>query len=543
MSKHQTVTASGDGPAVTVMATAHTVTASVAARTIEGTVTFMERVSDDLRLKWAAGSLTPREPIKRVKLLVDHDTAQPVGYMTEYRAGAGNSLWAKFYVPEGAAGDAALADAAHGRRDGFSVGVTAVDCELDKDGVLVVTRGTIHEVSLCAVPAFQDAQVENVAAALAARAKEKDTMGDIQKESTAEGVAVAATTASKAPATPAGVATPAAASPEQAAPTVAAAAAPVLLAGGERQGPAPALDIKDRPLSLRQVAAKVAEAVATDNPSAVHAALADVTPSSDGGKGWLRDGWMGELWTAARTDRPWIEAFGPTEQLTSMKLKGWRWGVRPTVAKYSGNKTEVPTNSPTTVPYEATAGRWAGGWDIDRIFLDLGEAGFLESFWQAAMAEYKRESDLDIAAQIIAAATVGGAAASTLGAIKAGARALRSVGANAGVIKLGLGAFDQYSDLTQSEVPHWLANVVGGVNVAEESAVVGNLTIQAAPELDDLDVLVADRRAVTVREKTPIRVQAFDVARGGVDLGFYSYGGLVVNDPRAVQLYTVGAGE
>lgn len=531
MNKNKIVTA-GSTPPVTLTAVGHSLTASTATRTIEGTITLLETVSDDSRVIFSAGSLTPREPIKRVKLLVDHDMSQPVGYMTAYSQPAGNTLRATFYVPEGAAGDAALADAAAGRRDGFSVGVTLFEFKYNSDDVLVVTSGQIHEVSLCAVPAFQDAQVEYVAANLAARAKENNTM-----PKTPEEIAADALQAAQQSKTPPAVETSAPAA--QAA--VAAAAAPVLLSNGERQSPPPALQVADRALSLSQVAARVSAAVALDNPAAVLAALADVTPANDAGKGWLRDGWMGELWTAARTDRPWIDAFGPTKQLTSMKLKGWRWGERPAPAKYSGNKTEVPTNSPTTVPYEATAGRWAGGWDIDRIFLDLGEAGFLESFWTAAMAEYKQASNVDIGEQIIAAATASGTVSGTLAGIKAGARVLRGIGATAGVIRLGVDAFDEYADLTQAQVPHWLANVVGGVDIANESAQIGSLNIQSSPELGADEILVADKRAVEVHEKTPIKVQAYDVARAGVDLGFYSYGGLVVHDPRAIVKFTVGA--
>lgn len=512
---------------VSLTATAHSITASAEARTIEGVITILDAVSDDSRMIFQAGSLTPRDPIKRVKLLVDHDMAQPVGYMTEFSQPAGNSMRAKFYVPEGDAGDKALADAATGRRDGFSVGVSLYDFGWNDDGVIVVKSGQIHEVSLCAVPAFQDAQVEKVAATLAARTQGVKSMTEEEKAA-AEAAAAAAVTA--------------------AAETAAAAAAeappvgPVLTASGERQGPAPRLEISDRPLSLKMVAAKVSGAVATGDPAALMAALADVVPANDAGKGWLRDGWMGELWTASRTDRPWIDAFGPVQPLTSMKLKGWKWGTRPKPAKYAGNKAEVPTNSPTTVPAEFNAGRWAGGWDIDRIFLDLGEAGFLESFWAAAMAEYKRDSNTDIAAQVQAAATDKGAASSALGAIKAIARDLRNIGATASTIFLGNDVFDEYADLTQAEVPHWLANVVGGVDIANDTATVGPLTIKADPDMPADEALGLDKRAGAVHEKTPIKVQAYDIAKGGVDLGFYSYGALAVSDPRSVVKYTVTPG-
>src|SRR5690606_16303258 len=76
---------------------------------------------------------------------------------------------ATFHVPPNANGanperDQALADAANGVRDGFSVGVDITAHEFDDDGTLIVNAGHIREVSLCAVPALDDARVTSVAA-------------------------------------------------------------------------------------------------------------------------------------------------------------------------------------------------------------------------------------------------------------------------------------------------------------------------------------------------------------------------------------------
>lgn len=506
---------------IQLTAAAHLVTASTEGRTIDGVITVLDKLSDDRRVTFKAGSLTPREPIKRVKLLVDHDMAQPVGYMASFDQ-SGPQLKAGFYVPEGAAGDAALADAASGRRDGFSVGVSLYEYDFDDDGNLMVSSGQIHEVSLCAIPAFQDAQVENVAAMLAARKEPTMT----PEETAAPPVVESAAAPTPAPAAPAEPVVP----------------APARLSNGEGQGDARHFT-KDRGISLSQAAARVSTAVATGNPNAIHAALDDVIPANDVGKGWLRDSWLGEVWTAARTDRPWIDALGPVLPLTAYKVTGWQWDVQPEVAKWAGNKTEVPTNSPTTKKVEFTAERWAAAWDIDRIFMDLGEAGFLESFWRASMARYKLASDKNVGVQLLAGATDKGTSLTTLAAIKATARDLIAVGGTASTIFLGLDAFDEYADLTQAEVPHWLANVVGGVDIAKDTASVGSLTIKANADLAPDVVIGFDKNAADVYEKTPIRVQAMDVAKGGLDLGFFSYGMLGINDPRAVVKRTVGAGE
>ncbi len=145
-----------------------TPTVDTAARTITGLAVPFGPVGQTSagRLQFAAGSLTWSDP-KRVKLLVEHDQRQAVGYavaLTEQPDG----LHATFHVPEGAAGDQVLAEAANGLRDAFSVGVQLDDATAEKlrraNGAAVPGRGALRETSLVSVPAFDDARVGSVAA-------------------------------------------------------------------------------------------------------------------------------------------------------------------------------------------------------------------------------------------------------------------------------------------------------------------------------------------------------------------------------------------
>jgi phage head maturation protease len=119
-----------------------------------------------------AGAVSYADDVRRIKLLVGHDTDRPVGYATDLSDAPAPApgLRAVFYVPPGAAGDAALSDAAAGLRDGLSVG-------LDLDDVTIAAlmdwvpgdppvpgSGVLREISLCPVPAFDDARVDRVAA-------------------------------------------------------------------------------------------------------------------------------------------------------------------------------------------------------------------------------------------------------------------------------------------------------------------------------------------------------------------------------------------
>ena len=115
------------------------------ARTITGRIVAFGTKSNDNRLRIEAGALKPRTPLKRVKLLVDHDQSQPVGFMA-----ALDHDRATFTVPEGEAGDRALADANTGRRDGLSIGATINAARWSDDGeILIVSDAELYEVSLC----------------------------------------------------------------------------------------------------------------------------------------------------------------------------------------------------------------------------------------------------------------------------------------------------------------------------------------------------------------------------------------------------------
>ena len=102
----------------------------------------------------------------RVKLLEDHDTSAAIGFAKGLR-NVGNELRTRWKIGRGAAGDAALMSAEDGIKDGLSVGVDfdfETDVFVDDDGVMNIRHAVLREVSLTAVPAFDDARVTSVAA-------------------------------------------------------------------------------------------------------------------------------------------------------------------------------------------------------------------------------------------------------------------------------------------------------------------------------------------------------------------------------------------
>ena len=121
----------------------------------------------DAALMFAPSSLQTPADLTRLKLLRDHDPARAVGkaVAAEQRP---DGLWVRFSVARGAAGDEALALAGDGVLDGLSVGVDYGDDDFTDEATAArvrrVNRADVREVSLCAMPSFDDARVTRVAA-------------------------------------------------------------------------------------------------------------------------------------------------------------------------------------------------------------------------------------------------------------------------------------------------------------------------------------------------------------------------------------------
>jgi HK97 family phage prohead protease len=138
------------------------------ARTIEGVAMPYGKIGN--RARFERGSLQFGDPT-RVKLLRDHDYAKAVGYALELKD-TPSGFKVKFKLARGKEADEVLELAEDGVLDGLSVGVdfaesdTIVDPK-NKSGGYLVLRADLREVSLTAMPAFDDARVTRVAASLA----------------------------------------------------------------------------------------------------------------------------------------------------------------------------------------------------------------------------------------------------------------------------------------------------------------------------------------------------------------------------------------
>lgn len=139
----------------------------LAGRTIEGLALPYGKIGAKYgqKFRFAKGALSWSE-VGRVKLLREH--GQAIGRAVKLTDSAAG-LRVKFKVARGDAGDEALLLAEDGVLDGLSVGVDfdmAADTVPDPKarGVTLVRRADLREVSLTAMPAFDDARVTSVAA-------------------------------------------------------------------------------------------------------------------------------------------------------------------------------------------------------------------------------------------------------------------------------------------------------------------------------------------------------------------------------------------
>ena len=321
--------------------------------------------------------------------------------------------------------------------------------------------------------------------------------------------------------------------------TVADAVVPSNLNTGDEQTPAT--------LTASAVFAMQAEAAATGNRD-LFAALSDVKISGTGtvGTNVVVPQWVGELWSGAQFQRKLVPLLGHAD-LTSLKISGFRWTVKPQVAPYAGNKAAVPSNQPATQPYEVAAQRLAGAHDIDRAFRDFDVPGFWDSYWNAMTESYLRQSDAGVATALT---TAGAFTPIPRGTVPTGVSAAATAIVD-GVIAIGdeglpsfaLVAPDLYRDFILTRKDDSLAFLDTQLSVLTGGSI-GGFSVQASSAIPAGSVLVGSRNAATVYElpgAAPIRVEGLDVSKGGIDPSLHGYFATVINNPAALSLVAPGA--
>jgi hypothetical protein len=268
--------------------------------------------------------------------------------------------------------------------------------------------------------------------------------------------------------------------------------------------------------SLQDLYASQARVLSGRSKPHLEAALSDITSSANI---WTaQDDYAGLLWQGLQYVRRYVPLLMPGD-LPSYKGTGWRWVVKPTVGDYAGDKAAVPSNSPTTEATDWTAARLAGAHDLDRKFFDFGDQEFIESYYDAMREDYAIKSDAKARAFILANAVAEGAAGGTIW--HAAAVAAQSVfdatgGLTADYLLVNSGDVLDLLDVPASEAVNPEVLAMFGVDSDKFMPTVG---VAAGT------VVAGVRQAGRFRELSgsPIRVEAINVANGGVDGGVFGY--------------------
>jgi hypothetical protein len=267
------------------------------------------------------------------------------------------------------------------------------------------------------------------------------------------------------------------------------------------------------------------------------AALSDITPGAASVNDVMQvPQWLGEVWDGRIYQQRYVPLLDHKD-LTAMEIKGWKWVIKPEVGPYAGNKAAVPSNAPTTEPYVLTPTRIAGAHDIDRIFRDFNVEEFWSSYWAAMTESYARQTD-GVASTLL----LENAPYVAPGAVPAGVSKAASyiVDGALAIIDTALPTFaivskDLYRDLLLTRTEDVLAylNLALGL---EAGTVTSFSIVPGATGWPADTVVVGAKPAATVYELpgVPIRVEALNIANGGIDTGLFGYIAAGFNDENGL---------
>jgi len=246
---------------------------------------------------------------------------------------------------------------------------------------------------------------------------------------------------------------------------------------------------------------------------------------------------VGEIWTG----RDYFQRFAPLVShapLTAQKMTGWRWVSTPEVGDYAGNLAEVPTNEVKAEPFDFEAKRVASGHKIDRIHVDMPNPAFWDSFYRERANNYSRLMDSKVIAHLTDAAN------STAATVAAGVTDpwhKLIVGAQTAlefaVPDFAIVGADLYQQMALTTELDKLAFLNASLGLEEGQ--LANFRIVGAPISNTAlngKVIVGASASTTLYELagSPIRVEALDVAHGGVDAGLFGYYALETSDKRGI---------
>ncbi|MBO1770460.1 hypothetical protein [Agrococcus sp. TF02-05] len=498
------------------------------------------------RFTFDAGTVTvPQDVPGIVGFNLEHQRDQPIGRAVAI-AETPQGLVGTFRIADGPEGDAALADIEAGTRKHLSAEVTGLRIKGGK-----ALSAKLFGAALVAQPAFPSA-------ALFAAADTDDSAPDtVESDEPAEEQpdepeqAVTETT-------------PDAPAPEDTEPAAPADPEEDDVATATAEGFAaaqPATTVQEPAVGLFALANAIVQARRTGNDRPLQQvveqaeriglfALADQTYDNAGDIAsatnrvpqYLTDIWEGDLASGLTYSQ-----YFDSGALTELTFKQRTVTQRPLVDKWSGNKTEIPSRKAAITTTEKSAQRFAGGLDIAREHYDFNKVEDVAFILQLMGESYRENSERYVGDELLAMATPLALPAADRPA-DIGEAHWKLVRGALAVIRQGktlptvaFVADDLYDEMLFAgkdsglEYLQTSLGLTGGT--LDNFAIVPDETLAAG------SVLVGARRAAQVLTLpgSPIRVNALDIARGGVDEALFGYVGVRARRPEALQLVTTAA--
>lgn len=273
-------------------------------------------------------------------------------------------------------------------------------------------------------------------------------------------------------------------------------------------------------------------------------ALNDVKYDGTGGitTGIQLPEWIGEVWDGNDYAQKYVPLFSHAD-LTSLKFIGYQWDVKPQGGDWAGNKSNVPSNTPKFKPVTGDASRYAMAHDIARELQDLrvfGDTNFFDAYFQAGAEDYKKWADNKVltalqanAVSLVADDPTGEDIGPAMSALVDGAAALIAQNVTPTFALVGADYFKQIGKTTNKDTLGYLSASLG---LRNEDGSLDGFSLVPSSDIAGTDIYVGAGQAITVRELpgSPLRADALDIARGGIDHGLFGYLGVQVNKPDAL---------
>jgi hypothetical protein len=496
-----------------------------------------------------------------VTLNVDHNREEPVGRATELTETAAGIV-GTFQIAKTEEGDQLLAEIADGTRAKLSAEVKNVVIRARKAvsgslfGAAVVAQGAFPSAALLAEfaedtdPEEEEETVEDATLEAQVLDVVPDPEGNVEEivvDDLPEQVIVDVVNPADGTVEPT-VFVPETPSNTQGDNPMGAATAPETLQAHKAAPVSQGLNVVVNQLSeaaksgSRSLFAEVAKRDDAQAVTSLFAALEDIKYDGVGSVGinTQQPQWLGELWTGRTYERKYIPLIG-SGALTSLTMEAWKWNAKPSVAAWTGNKTAVPSNEPSTTPVTISGQRYAGAHDWAREFRDFGRTDVIESALRAMTESYAKVTDLATIDALVTGAT--DVVSGTYTTQVAWNRIMDGVEAiiDTAVPTFAIVAADMYRELVMTQSNDSLAYLNASLGL--EAGTLAGFSIIPSTELEDGNVLVGSREAAVSYELggSPIRVEAEAISVGGFDIGLFGYHAVNVVNAGALALVAPAA--